>query len=188
VLRVSNTLDRQNRTVNRALAFGSCLAAPRILLPVRRSEREITNAAEIRAILRREHVVRLAFAADSESYIVPVSYGYDPAKNALFLHTAPAGRKIDFIRRNPHVCFEVEGPSRTCPAGTACTWSLEYESLIGYGTLSEVLATEEKRQALACLMRQHSEGASAWEFGAEEMTRLRVWRLAIESVTGKRSP
>ena len=37
---------------------------------------------------------------------MPVSFGYDGA--ALYFHTAPKGRKIDFIEANNRVCFEFE--------------------------------------------------------------------------------
>jgi uncharacterized protein len=154
---------------------------------MRRSEREITNETEIRAILARERVVRIAFAVRSEPYVVPVSYGYDPDLHALFLHTAPSGRKLEFIERNPRVCFEIEGISRVRRADAVCAWGLAYESLIGYGVLSEILSDEEKRRALACLVRQHAEDDRGLSFSVGETTGLRVWCLRIESVTGKRA-
>jgi len=159
----------------------------RILGSVRRSERQITTESEIQTILSRERVVRVAFAVGDEPYIVPLSYGYDPSLHTMFLHTAAAGRKIEFIGRNPRVCFEIDGASRVRQAERACAWGLGYESLIGYGALSEVLGTEEKLHALECLMHQHSDGTKPWEFDAREVTLARVWRLVIESVTGKRA-
>ncbi len=154
---------------------------------VRRFERQITTESEIRAILSRERVVRVAFAVRDEPYIVPLSYGYDPTLHTIFLHTAAAGRKIEFIDRNPRVCFEIEGSSIVLRGEKACAWGLEYESLIGYGALSEVLGTEEKLHALECLMHQHSDGTEPWQFDAREVTLARIWRLEIESVTGKRA-
>ena len=154
---------------------------------MRRSEREITSGDEIRAMLARESVVRVAFAVDSEPYIVPLSYGYDSARHALYLHTAMVGRKLDFAERNPRVCFEVEGPLVLRRADKACAWGLGYESLIGYGMLSEIVDAGEKALALSLLMRQQSGLESSWEFSASELCAVRVWQLTIESVTGKRT-
>jgi len=153
---------------------------------VRRSEREIRDGQEIRAILARERVVRLGFAVDGEPYVVPVSYGYDAAAHALVFHTAREGRKIDLIARNPRVCFEIEGTTRVQLGRSACDWSLQYESLIGYGRIREAAEPEAKRRALACLMRQHGwDGGGPFE--AKSLDAARVWELSIESLTGKRA-
>jgi nitroimidazol reductase NimA-like FMN-containing flavoprotein (pyridoxamine 5'-phosphate oxidase superfamily) len=154
---------------------------------MRRAEREITSEEDVRAILARERIVRVAFAVECEPYIVPLSYGYDPARHALYLHTAAVGRKLDFVERNPRVCFEIEGPHTLRRADKACAWGLGYESLIGYGVLSEVVSAGEKARALSCLMRQQSGTESPWEFSARELSAVRVWQLTIESVTGKRT-
>jgi nitroimidazol reductase NimA-like FMN-containing flavoprotein (pyridoxamine 5'-phosphate oxidase superfamily) len=154
---------------------------------MRRSEREITNRDEIDAILLRERVLRIGLAVDNEPYVVPLSYGYDPGRGALYMHTAAVGRKLEFIARNPRVCFEVEGPVSLRPAAKACAWGLDYESVIGYGRVSEILASEEKARALRCLMRQQAGANTTWTFAAEELSATRVWSLLIESVTGKRT-
>jgi nitroimidazol reductase NimA-like FMN-containing flavoprotein (pyridoxamine 5'-phosphate oxidase superfamily) len=154
---------------------------------MRRSEREITSRDEIDAILLRERTLRVAFAVDNEPYIVPLSYGYDPKKGSLYMHTAAVGRKLEFIARNPRVCFEVEGPVSLRPAAKACAWGLDYESVIGYGRVSEVVEFEEKTDALRCLMRQQTGESTTWTFVAEELSATRVWALRIEWVTGKRA-
>jgi nitroimidazol reductase NimA-like FMN-containing flavoprotein (pyridoxamine 5'-phosphate oxidase superfamily) len=154
---------------------------------MRRSEREITKDAELRAVLSRERVVRIAFAVENEPYVVPMSYGYDPELHALVLHTAASGRKLEFVARNPRVCFEIEGPSRLRRAERVCAWGLSYESLIGYGVLTELLTEDEKRRGLDCLMRQHAGDGSDAVVGLDLPPGVRVWRLAIESLTGKRA-
>ncbi len=154
---------------------------------MRRREREITSWDEIRAILARERVVRVAFAADGEPYVVPLSYGYDSDRHELCLHTAAAGRKIDFIERNPRVCFEIEGTCCLQRGDTACSWGFSYESLVGYGVLSEIVDADEKTRALTCLMRQQSQAEAPWTFSSNGVRAVRVWRLTIETITGKRA-
>jgi nitroimidazol reductase NimA-like FMN-containing flavoprotein (pyridoxamine 5'-phosphate oxidase superfamily) len=157
---------------------------------MRRKDREITDRTEIDALLSRTRVCRVAFAVDSEPYIVPLSHGFDPAANALFFHTAKEGRKIDCIEANPRVCFEVEGLVEV-KAGDerGCSWGLRYESAVGYGTIVELLSPEEKERALRCTMGQQAGKGkeTSWTFAPKMVEATRVWRLDIESVTGKRS-
>lgn len=153
-----------------------------------RKDRQIGDRREIDALLGRARVVRVAFAVDNEPYIVPLSLGYDPEANALFFHTAEEGRKIDCIARNPRVCFEVEGRVEV-KAGDerGCSWSLRYESVVGYGTIVELRSPGEKLSALRCTMRQQAGRDAEWTFAPKMVETTRVWRLDIESVTGKRS-
>jgi len=57
-------------------------------------------------VLRTEVVGRIACVADGWPYIVPVSYVYDGG-DLVFMHSAE-GRKIEAMRKNSQVCFEVE--------------------------------------------------------------------------------
>ena len=151
---------------------------------MRRKDREITDRAEIDAIIRGAEVCRLAFAVDDEPYLVPVSFGYDGA--ALYFHTAKTGRKIDCIAANPRVCFEVEGEVelvRDHPR--PCDWTFSYESVVGYGTVSELVADEDRQRGLDEIMRQY--GGPTGSFQASAVARTKVWRLEVESVTGKRA-
>ena len=151
---------------------------------MRRRDKEIPSRGEIDAIIRGCQVCRLAFAVENEPYIVPVSFGYDGA--ALFFHTAATGRKIDFLEANNRVCFEFERNVRlqTHPE-TACKWTFAFESVIGYGTVSELIGPVEKSRGLDQVMLQYSD--EQWELTASLLDKTRVWQLVIDSITGKRS-
>ena len=155
---------------------------------MRRNDREITERGEIDAILSRETVCRIAFAVDGKPYMVPLSYGFDAFEDALIIHTAQSGRKIDCITANPYVCFEIEGRYEIRPGDRhACTWGAAYESVIGYGAFEEIRDVDGKRTALTYLMRQQAGEDVDWAFPEGSLAATRVWRLRIESVTGKRS-
>jgi nitroimidazol reductase NimA-like FMN-containing flavoprotein (pyridoxamine 5'-phosphate oxidase superfamily) len=155
---------------------------------MRMKEREIGDRCEIDTILRNAAICRVAFAVGEEPYIIPLSHGYDAEAGALYFHTASEGRKIDCIAANPRVCFEVEG-SVAMKEGDArgCTWSLRYESVIGYGAIREIVDADEREKALRRIMRQQSGRDADWTFAPKVLARTRVWSLRIESVTGKRS-
>lgn len=151
---------------------------------MRRHDREITERAIIDAIIGRAQVLRLALAVNGQPYIVPLSYGYDGA--AFYFHTAAAGRKLDMLSANPYVCFELEGDVRLCTGAQACQWSFSYESVIGYGTVAELVEDEAKKYGLRQVML-HYTGSDDWTFDPAEMSGTRLWRLTIERVTGKRA-
>jgi len=48
---------------------------------------------------------RLGLTFQNESYVVTVSYGYDKGK--IYFHSGMQGKKVDFIKNNNRVCFEV---------------------------------------------------------------------------------
>ena len=151
---------------------------------MRRHDKEISTRREIDEIIRAALVCRIAFANGDEPYVVPISFGYDG--KALFIHTAKRGRKIEFIENNSRVCFELEANvALKTDEGDACQWTFEFESVIGYGTIIELDSAEEKSRGLNQIMLHYS--GREWEIDEAATATTRVWRIDVESVTGKRS-
>ena len=151
---------------------------------MRRHDKELSNRKEIDRIIRSALVCRIAFADNNEPYVVPISFGYDG--EAVYIHTAKTGRKLDFIAANNRVCFEFEANvSIQTDDRDACKWTFAFESVIGYGTISELESTEEKSRGLNQIMLHYSD--REWDIDASATATTRVWRIDIESVTGKRS-
>lgn len=151
---------------------------------MRRQEKQITEREEIDAIIYAGEVCRLAMARENEPYLVPLSFGYDG--RALYLHTAETGKKIDFFEANHQVCFEVEHQVRlTVDDALACKWSFSFKCVVGYGTISEITDPAQKEQGLAHIMRHYSQ--KQWRFNEKAVAKTRVWKISIQSVTGKQS-
>jgi uncharacterized protein len=151
---------------------------------VRRTDKQISGRREIDEIIRGSLVCRVAVAKDNAPYVVPMSFGYDGT--SLYLHTAPEGKKIGYFEANPRVCFEFErGVELRRDPQSACKWTFSFESVIGHGTISEVLEPVPKQHALNEIMRQYS--GKAWLFEEASVAKARVWKIAIASLTGKRS-
>jgi nitroimidazol reductase NimA-like FMN-containing flavoprotein (pyridoxamine 5'-phosphate oxidase superfamily) len=151
---------------------------------MKRRDREITKRDEIDAIIRAAEVCRVAFADNNEPYIVPVSFGYDG--EALYIHTAKTGRKLDFIAANNRLCFELEANVAIQAHDTeACDWTFYFESVIGYGTISELTENRDKTHGLNQIMLHYSK--REWKIEEAQIATTRVWRIEIESLTGKRS-
>ena len=150
---------------------------------MRRADREIKDREAIEAILQRATVCRLGLCRDGVPYVVPLSFGYKD--NVLYFHSAPEGRKIDTIRENPHVCFEVDIDQEVVPGDAPCGWTVRYRSVIGWGNARLVESVEEKRSALDVILNHYSEGSR--EYGREALEKVAVFEVEIETMTGKQS-
>jgi nitroimidazol reductase NimA-like FMN-containing flavoprotein (pyridoxamine 5'-phosphate oxidase superfamily) len=150
---------------------------------MRRHEREIKDRAVIDDIVRRAQICHLGLVDGQVPYVVPLSFGYDG--QALYFHCGLQGRKLDLIRRNPRVCFEFAIMEKLIEAEQACHWGVRYQSVMGTGTAQIVEDAEGKRQALAAVMAQYSQGIHT--FPDEAVARTGAIRVLIESLTGKQS-
>ncbi len=151
---------------------------------MRRTDKEITDQALISQVIQKSQVCRLGLARDNTPYVLPVSFGYDGA--AVYFHTAKEGRKIEFLTANNRACFEFEHDVRIVTNDSnPCRWTFSFQSVIGYGVVRELIDPAEKISGLNQIMHHYS--GRDWTFTAESLDTIRVWRIAIESLTGKQS-
>lgn len=151
---------------------------------MRRAEKEITNRREIDEILSKATVCRIGFYDQQTPYIVPMNFGYND--NCLYLHSAPQGKKIDLLKSNPLVCFEVEQNIEIINTGIPCQWSMSYSSVIGYGTANIISDTKQKQEALQILIDHYSPGSS-YVFPEKKLNEVTIIKIKITQMTGKKS-
>lgn len=151
---------------------------------MRRKEKEITDFAQIEAIIRQAKVCRLAMSDNNQPYVVPMSFGYRDSN--LYFHCAKEGRKLDILKVNPRVCFEIDINDELVTAELACNWGMKYQSVIGFGTASIVLDREEKLSALDIIMQQYTD-QKEHEYSEKVLEHTLVIKVAIASMTGKTS-
>jgi nitroimidazol reductase NimA-like FMN-containing flavoprotein (pyridoxamine 5'-phosphate oxidase superfamily) len=149
-----------------------------------RAEKEITNRREIDSILSKATVCRIGFIDHETPYIVPLNFGYHD--NCLYFHSAPNGKKIELLKRNPLVCFEVELDLQIINTGIPCKWSMHYTSVIGYGAASFITDTQQKQKALSIIIDHYSPGTS-YEFPEKNLHEVIVIKIEINQMTGKKS-
>lgn len=151
---------------------------------MRRKEKEITEREELRRILAGARVCRVAMCDGDRPYLVPLSFALDG--DDLVLHSAREGRKLDVLRRNPAVCFEVEEAVAVRPAATACDFGMAFRTVIGFGEVELVEDPAERRRLLALFGPRY--GAPPGALPDHELARTRVLRVRVRELTGKRSP
>lgn len=153
---------------------------------MRRRDREITGDDALRQVMERCKVCRLAMLDGDRPYIVPLNFGYQYEQGVftLFFHSAAEGRKIEVLRENPRVCFEMDGAHAPVEGSTPCQMGFLYESLIGEGTVTFLTDAQEKTAALRrILLHQCGKEFALPEQAAESVT---VFCLTVTTLSGKR--
>jgi len=151
---------------------------------MRKSRQEITDQGILEEILSNQVICRLAMVDGERPYIIPVNYGY--REGFLYIHSAPEGKKIDLLRQNQEVCFEVEDKMEITKGEKACDWSTRYRSVVGYGTVEILSDAESKQQGLEVIMAQHG-APNLKEFDPGNMLRMVILKIRITSISGKKS-
>lgn len=134
--------------------------------PMRRRDREITDAEHIERIVRGGRYVTIALADGDQPYAVTLSYGWDPAAHRLYFHVAHEGRKLDIIARNPKACATIV-VDRGYTQGEC---EHPFESVVMSGTMRRITDDAEKIRAIECLVDHlESDPQGYWD--------SRTWKL-----------
>jgi len=151
---------------------------------MKKSRQEIKDKAVLEEILAGAEICRLSMLDGDLPYIVPVNYGYRDGH--IYIHSAPAGKKIDLLKQNKQVCFEVEDTVEIVKGNEACDWTTRYRSVVGYGTV-EILSDEtSKQEGLEVIMAQHGAPEHV-DFDTKNLKRMVILKLRITSLVGKQS-
>ena len=151
-------------------------------------ELQITDEQEIRAILDTAKVLHLGLCVDNEPYVVPMNYGYsvEEGRLVLYLHSAMKGKKLDMIRANPRVFFELDCDRVPFEGDKPCQYGLSYASVMGRGTARIIEDAEEKMQAMTKLMKTQTE--KDFEFNEKLVSIVAVVRIDVAEYTAKKRP
>ena len=149
---------------------------------MRRKERQINNQTEINEILENNNICRIALLDNNVPYIVPMNYGY--SNNKIYLHTANAGKKINIIKKNNQVCFEITDSIEIIRSEKACDFGTKFRSVIGYGKIKFIKEENEKQKALQIIMKQQTKKID-WQFSENiiltRATIRQVYHLSFSS-------
>lgn len=151
---------------------------------MRRSDREVTKFEDIIAIMEKCDVCRIALNNDGCPYILPLNFGMLVKGNKieLYFHGAAEGTKYDLIEKDNRASFEMDCGHRLVTEIQRGNCTMEYQSVIGQGHM-ELLPEEEKYDALCILMKHYHQ--EDFPFNKSVMPQTRVFKLVVESVTGK---
>ena len=150
---------------------------------VRRKEREITDADEMRQVLKATKYVTVALCMDGEPYLVTLSHGYDQTQNCLYFHCAPEGKKLIYAKANPHVWGQA-----VLDFGVTDECDYAYTSVHFSGKLSLISDLTEKRHAMEILVRHVSPNPEAKlaKIKPEKLASTTMGKIDIAYMSGKK--
>jgi uncharacterized protein len=140
------------------------------------------NDEQIENVLSSQVVGRIGCTDGKQPYIVPVTYTYD---GKYIYGQTNEGMKLNMLRKNPNVCFEVDMMSDM----------RNWQSVIVYGKFEELKDKEaEKARSILfgkvfTLMTSSTVHAHEHEAGGkvDDSTRVKhvMYRMKIKKVTGR---
>lgn len=120
---------------------------------------------------------------DGTPYVLPMNFGYNDG--TLYLHSAPEGRSIEIIKKNPKACITF------CPSArlahqheeVACSYRMKSESVMCFGEIVFEEDIEKKTEALNYIMAQYSE--RKFTYSLPSVKNVQVWIMNVRHMSGK---
>jgi len=164
------------------VAFGE----PRAQWPmeIKMADREfVISRAEMEALLGQEELGYLGITMDDQPYVVPLNYAYVDGR--ILFHCALTGKKLDYIRSNPRVCFAVARQAGTIDDhGRRDPCHVDSDSVICYGTARVIEDLDERKALLDAFNRRFRPDAEG--IAAERVENCGAVEIQISEMTGRR--
>ena len=142
----------------------------------------IESRAEMEDFLEQQMLGYLGLSLEGVPYVVPVNYAYTSGK--IVFHCAFEGKKLDYLRANPNVCFTVAhqiGKVLRHEEGNAC--HLDSDSFICQGQARIVQDVGERQQLLNAFNLSFRPDAD--EITLETAARCCVVEIEVTEMTGR---
>lgn len=147
---------------------------------LRRNDRGFSGPETTLLLERGEYGILSTCGPDGQPYGIPLNYCL--LNDAIYVHCAVEGHKLDNLAANSRVSFCVVGETEVLPE----QFATRYESVIVSGRACEVFKNE-KQLALEGLLAKYSapfrtEGLNYINAMDE---RTRVFRISLDGISGK---
>ena len=155
---------------------------------MRRKDREITDIKIIRDIIDKADVVHIAMYDGKQSYIVTMNFGYEEVGEEMifYMHCANEGRKLDILKKNPDVCFELDIDRVLKDAPNACGWSMFFKSVVGYGKVTIINENPAKSKGLSILMDHYDRDGKSTPYDFSKFIDMTtILKLTVDSMSCK---
>ncbi|MCP4176384.1 MAG: pyridoxamine 5'-phosphate oxidase family protein [bacterium] len=150
---------------------------------MRRKELEVTDCLKITEIIKSAKICRLGLSLKNRPYIFPLIFGYK--NNTLYIHSCGSGKKIEIIKQNNNVCFELEAKTKIIENVLSCKWDVHYQTIIGFGKATFIDKIKEKTEALDIIMKHYSDNEIKYSETYLKITS--VIKIEVEELTAKQN-
>lgn len=143
----------------------------------------------IRGFLRTAQVGHIASSLNGQPFLTPSIFWFDEENRQIIFHSNVTGRTRSNLESSPKVCFEASELGRLLPSNVAIEFSLQYRSVVVFGTVSLVTDPAEARRGLYRLIQKYfpkmQAGREFREITDKELKRTSVYAIQIEEWSGK---
>lgn len=136
-------------------------------------------------ILDEGLVCHIGFTVDDQPFVIPTAYGR--VGDRLYIHGSAASRMMKSLSKGIEVCVSVTLLDGLVLARTAFHHSMNYRSVVVFGTATAVQDTDEKLQALEAFTEQIVPGrwAEVRQPTAQELMVTSVLELPLHEASAK---
>jgi len=139
---------------------------------------------QIESLLIEEQVGRLAtLNANGFPYITPVHFIYFNRK--IYIHGLIKGQKIDNIKNDKKVSFEVDKMEKFLMAELPCDVNTEYLGVIIIGEAKMIDNEDEKIEALKKIVEKYTPSLAGKDFPEKVLKATGVIEVSVVECTGK---
>ena len=146
--------------------------------------RILTNRSQMEEIILKCQVCHLSMV-DQEGlpYVLPFNFGYEDG--VIYFHSAEKGRKIAILHNNPNVCveFSTDYFLRSQNQAVACSYTMNYRSVLVYGKVEFIDDQEERKKVMGIIMRNYVAGD--FKYNPPSIREVSCWKVRIEKLEGK---
>lgn len=157
---------------------------------MRRKDRELKCLDDVFSVVENCEVVHVAMVDDGRPYVVALNFGFDRKGDSLilYLHSAQEGKKIDILRKNPAVFFQMDCVNEFIRATkeNPCSYSWRFDSVMGSGQVEFITDGAEKTHALNRIIQHLDKTDETLDFPEQSLSKICVCRIVSNDITGKR--
>ena len=119
-------------------------------------------------------------------FTLRLNFGYslDEKKLELYFHGAKVGKKVELLKENHSIGFEMDCDHELIEDKNPCEYSYKYSCIIGKGKVTMISNDTEKIKALNCLMK-HQTG-NTFEFNEKMLGSILVYKIIVDDFSAKR--
>jgi nitroimidazol reductase NimA-like FMN-containing flavoprotein (pyridoxamine 5'-phosphate oxidase superfamily) len=143
----------------------------------------------IRAFLHEAKVGHIATSRHEQPFLNPSTFWFDEENHQIIFHSNVAGRVRSNLETNPRICFEASEMGSLLPSNVALEFSLQFRSVIVFGTARLVHDPEEERRMMYGLIRKYfplmTPGREFREITEKELRATSIYAIRIEEWSGK---
>lgn len=150
---------------------------------MRRKEKSM-SLSDAKALLTKTPIGRLGLSLNDHPYVVPLNYVFYNEK--IYFHCSREGQKLDYLKRNNRICFEVDEYSGIRKRDKPCSYGSKYRSVIVYGNAKLILETGVKMKVLKKLLEKYV-GDVNTSFNENTVMQTQIVEITAEKITGKQS-